>query len=344
VGSRPVPIPANLPEEKVLFNARKHVSNGIVPSITHVVYVDPDGYSSLETVDEHKNVGRAIGRLNSLLPKRQFILMGPGRWGSRGDIKLGVPVTYSEINNAAVLIEIARRKGHYVPDLSFGTHFFQDLVEASIRYLPLYPDEPGVLFNERFLLESDNILDELVPEHARLARVIRVIDVPKVTGGLVVRIAMNAEREEAVAYLSGDTAEPVVEEPASFVAPSPSGEHSRWRMRMAERIARELDPRRFGVEAMYVIGSTRNATASAASDIDLLVHFRGADPQRRELLSWLEGWSLSLSEMNYMRTGIRTDQLLDVHLVTDEDIERKSSYAVKIGAVTDPAQPLPLGR
>jgi pyruvate,water dikinase len=48
--------------------------------------------------------------------------------------------------------------------------------------------------------------------------------------------------------------------------------------------------------------------------------------------------------MYYMRTGIRTDQLLDVHLVTDEDIERKSSYAVKIGAVTDPAQPLPLGR
>jgi hypothetical protein len=38
-----------------------------------------------------------------------------------------------------MLIEIARRTGSYVPDLSFGTHFFQDLVEAQIRYLPLYP-------------------------------------------------------------------------------------------------------------------------------------------------------------------------------------------------------------
>jgi predicted nucleotidyltransferase len=115
-------------------------------------------------------------------------------------------------------------------------------------------------------------------------------------------------------------------------------------MRIAELIARELDPGRFGVEAMYVIGSTKNATATAASDIDLLVHFRGGESQRRELLSWFEGWAYSLSEMNYTRTGIRTERLLDVHLVTDEDIERKSSYAVKIGAVTDAAQPLDLGR
>ena len=95
-----------------------------------------------------RDVGRAVGRLNKLLPKRQFILIGPGRWGSRGDIKLGVPVTYSDINNSAMLIEVARQKGNYLPDLSFGTHFFQDLVEASIRYLPLYPDDPEIAFQE----------------------------------------------------------------------------------------------------------------------------------------------------------------------------------------------------
>jgi pyruvate,water dikinase len=123
-----------------------------------------------------------------------------------------------------------------------------------------------------------------------------------------------------------------------------SGEHWRWRMRVAERVARELDKQRYGVEAMYVIGSTKNATATAASDIDLLVHFRGSEAQKRELLSWFDGWSLSLTEMNYMRTGIRSEHLLDIHLVTDDDIERKTSYAVKIGAVTDAARPLNLGR
>jgi len=342
--SRPVPIPKNLPAERVLFNARKYVSNGIVPSISHVVYVDPDGYSSLESPEELKSVGRAIGRLNSLLPKRQFILMGPGRWGSRGDIKLGVPVTYSEINNTAVLIEIARRKGNYVPDLSFGTHFFQDLVEASIRYLPLYPDDPDTVFNEEFLRGSDNVLDQLVPEAARLRKIIRVIDVSQATDGQLLRIAMNAEADVAVAYFSADAGEDTAEESGSFESIVQSGEHWRWRMRIAERIARELDPERFGVAAMYVIGSTKNATATAASDIDLLVHFRGTKAQRRELLAWFEGWSLSLTEMNYVRTGIRSERLLDVHVVTDQDIEQKSSYAVKIGAVTDAAQPLTLGR
>ena len=57
---------------------------------------------------------------------------------------------------------------------------------------------------------------------------------------------------------------------------------------------------------------------------------------------WFEGWSLSLDEMNYLRTGYRTGGLLDVHIVTDEDIEKKSSYAVKIGAVTDAARSLPM--
>ena len=114
-------------------------------------------------------------------------------------------------------------------------------------------------------------------------------------------------------------------------------------MGMAERIAASLDPKRFGVVALYVIGSTKNATAGPASDIDLLVHFAGSDDQRKDLLSWLEGWSLALAELNYQRTGYRVDRLLDVHIVTDEDIAQRSSFAVKIGAVTDPAKPLPIG-
>jgi predicted nucleotidyltransferase len=113
-------------------------------------------------------------------------------------------------------------------------------------------------------------------------------------------------------------------------------------MRMAEQLARRLDARRFGVKALYVFGSTASATAGPGSDIDLLVHFQGTPGQRTELLLWLEGWSLSLAEQNYLRTGYTTPGLLDVHLVTDEDIAARSSYAVKIDAVTDPAWPLPL--
>jgi len=340
----PVPIPKDISREKILFTARKYISNGRIPDLTHVVYVVPEYYGMLGSAEELKRVGRAVGQLNSLLPKRQFMLMGPGRWGSRGDIKLGVPVGYSEINNTAVLVEIARRKGNYVPDLSFGTHFFQDLVESSIRYLPLYPDESETIFNAEFLQDSANVLPELLPEYADLGQTLRVIDVAEETNGEVLRVVMNAEVGEALAYLTPPEEGGVDEQAPRPASALQHGDHWRWRMRSAERIAGMLDSKHFGVAAIYVIGSTKNATASPASDIDLLVHFRGTEQQKRELLAWFEGWSLSLAEMNYMRTGFNNEHMLDIHIVTDEDIKRKTSYAVKIGAVTDPARRLPLKR
>jgi predicted nucleotidyltransferase len=109
---------------------------------------------------------------------------------------------------------------------------------------------------------------------------------------------------------------------------------------MAERIAEEADVDRFGIEAMYVFGSTPNGTAGPGSDLDLLVHFAGSYGQRRALQDWLDGWSAALAEMNYLRTGRRASRLLDVHIVTDDDIAKQRGYAVKIGAATDAARPL----
>ncbi|HUI82654.1 MAG TPA: PEP/pyruvate-binding domain-containing protein [Candidatus Binatia bacterium] len=338
----PVAIPQDLPQDRVIFSANRYVSNGKVPEVTHIVYVDLEGYSQLPDHRAMQDVGRAVSRLNKLLPKRQFILIGPGRWGSRGDIRLGVPVTYSDINNAAMLIEVARQKGNYLPDLSFGTHFFQDLVEASIRYLPLYPDDPGIAFREPFLRCSRSVLQELLPEFAHLSDTLRVIDLPRETNGQILRVLMNAELDQAVAFLSPPQKEAGQLE-AGFAAAGRVGEeHWRWRYRMAQRIAAQLAPQQFGVKAFYLIGSTKNATAGPGSDIDLLLHFRGTEEQREELMLWLEGWSRCLAEMNFLRTGYRCEGLLDVHLITDTDIAQRSSYAVKIGAVTDAARELPM--
>jgi len=340
--SAPAPIPKELPERDILFSANRYVSNGFVPDITHVVYVDPEEFGKLGTRQELLSVGRAVGRLNKLLPKRQFVLMGPGRWGSRGDPKLGVSVTYADISNTAMLVEIARKKGTYVPDLSFGTHFFQDLVESRIRYLPLYPDSPGVHFNEPFFRSSPNLLPELLPECASLAGTIRVIDIPAVAGGRVLRVLMNAELDEAIGVLTGADEGPRgrPETGAGVETGHKPIQYWQWRMKMAERISEETDGRKMGVRAMYIFGSTKNATAGPSSDIDILIHFVGSEEQKALLLSWLEGWSVCLSEVNYLRTGYRTEGLLDVHLVTDRDIADRTSYAVKIGAVTDAAREL----
>ncbi len=340
----PAPIPRDLPRERLVFTANRHVSNGYIPNITHIVYVDPEKYSQLDNLDQLVAVGRAVSKLNKLLPKRQFVLMGPGRWGSRDDIKLGVRVTYSDINNSALLVEIARKKGDYTPDLSFGTHFFQDLVEAAIRYLPLYPDEEGVVFNELFLTRSGNILADLAPEYRGLSDTVYVIDVPRAADGQVLRVLMNADLDEAVGVLVPPAAElPSADEIEALREPQ-RGQDWRWRYRMAERVAAEIDPDRFGVQGLYLIGSVKNATAGPASDIDILVHFRGTSEQRAALELWLDGWSLCLSEMNYLRTGYKTASLLDAHIVTDEDIASRTSFAVKIDAVTDAARQLPMGK
>jgi hypothetical protein len=132
-----------------------------------------------------------------------------------------------------------------------------------------------------------------------------------------------------------------VQQITATAEPTPE-DHWRWRLRMAESLASELDPARFGVKAVYIFGGVKNATAGPGSDIDLIIHFAGDEQQQRELTSWLEGWSLSLAEINYLRTGYRTEGLLDVHWITDMDITRQTSYAAKINAVTDAARPLPM--
>jgi hypothetical protein len=101
---------------------------------------------------------------------------------------------YSDINNTAMLIEIARKQKDYVPEPSFGTHFFQDLVEASIYYLPLYPDDADIVFNECFLTSQPNILADIMPVYDHFAEVIRVIDVPASTEGQFLQVLMKRIR------------------------------------------------------------------------------------------------------------------------------------------------------
>jgi hypothetical protein len=149
-------------------------------------------------------VGRLVGELNQRLPERKFILMGPGRWGSRGDIKLGVKVGYSDINNTSMMIEIARRKLDYTPDLSFGTHFFQDLVEANIKYLPLYPDEPGNHFLEEFFRNAPNCLKRFAGKNvpATIDNVLRIIHIPAIADGATMSIIMDGDQNKAMGYLN----------------------------------------------------------------------------------------------------------------------------------------------
>ena len=120
---------------------------------------------------------------------------------------------------------------------------------------------------------------------------------------------------------------------------STSDEHWRWRYRMAEHIAAKTDFDFYGIHAMYIIGSTKETTAGPASDIDFLVHVKNEKQQTELFKSWISGWSHALAEMNKQKTGyIIADGLIDLHLITDEDIKNKTSFAIMIGSLHNSAR------
>lgn len=195
-----VRIPRNVPPESWVFTANRYVPNAHIPGIEYVLIVDPADYDRIPSYEEKSRVARLVGALNQRLAGQRFILMGPGRWGSN-NLDLGIKVRYADISHTRMLIEIARMKNGMVPDVSFGTHFFQDLVEGNIQHLALFPEQPGVYWNTAFLQGSANCLAEVLPTFVDLAAYARLIHVPSVAGGRTLTIAMDGEDEQALAYL-----------------------------------------------------------------------------------------------------------------------------------------------
>ena len=185
-GAKKVQIPTPSANQRVLFDTRRDIfRSAAVEEIRYIVYVDGAAYSALPAQAEKLEVARTVGRVNRALKDCRFIIMGPGRWGSV-NLELGVKVGYGDINNALMLVEIALERGGYRPEVSYGTHFFQDLIEADIIPLPLFPGDAGSLDSE-FLQSAPGTLDtilrkDLVPQ-ARGAGVVKVIDLDAVGPG-----------------------------------------------------------------------------------------------------------------------------------------------------------------
>ena len=193
-------IPRGISREKQLFSTRGLVRSGDVRAIDYVVFVDPRAYDGLPSAEARNEVARVVARVNDALEGKTFVLMGPGRWGSV-DSRLGVKVSYADINHCAVLVEVAYRTGDYVPEVSYGTHFFQDLVEDGIYYLALYPDEETTVFSEGFFRFSDKALSRISPRDAAYERVVRVIPVADAAPGRLLHLAMDGEAGEALCWL-----------------------------------------------------------------------------------------------------------------------------------------------
>lgn len=175
-----VAVPDDVPAARTLLRSRGGFMGGsVVQQVHRVIFIDPQAYAELPRQDKFE-VARVVGRLNRLIDGASTgptALLGPGRWGS-ADPSLGVPIRFAEVSHVAVLAEIAFASGGLIPELSFGSHFFQDLVETGIFYLALFPDRDGCLFRPELLAEQPNRLADLLPASEELAHVVRVVDFP----------------------------------------------------------------------------------------------------------------------------------------------------------------------
>lgn len=168
-----VELPENIDYENAIIRTNGEFMGGNVHiKIDFVIYIIGEEYAKLSLQDRYE-VARTIGRLNRILggQKHKVLLIGPGRWGTTTP-SLGIPVRFSEINQIAILAEYAFDAAGMRPELSFGSHFFQDLVEADIFYLSIDSGQPGVAMDDRAVLAKENLLPSLLPDAAWRAAVI----------------------------------------------------------------------------------------------------------------------------------------------------------------------------
>lgn len=204
-GGNLVAFPMNLGSEDVFFEARGTIigQSSFTP-IDRVIYVVPERYAELPVSDRYA-IARLIGRLTHAAwagtASPTILLLGPGRWGTSTP-SFGVPVTFAEINTVSVLCEIVAMGKNVVPSVSLGTHFFNDLVEANMLYLALYPGREGNSLNEEFFSATGNSLAQVLPDEVGWSDVVRVVDFPAAADGRKLLLNANCFEQRALCYLA----------------------------------------------------------------------------------------------------------------------------------------------
>jgi pyruvate, water dikinase len=167
----------NPKQEQIFFSSSGDFMGGNVRlHFDYVVFVKATEYLELPDKDKYQ-AARTVGVINQRLKDKTTLLMGPGRWGTTTP-SLGVPVHFSELCNMAALCEVSYPKAGIVPELSFGSHFFQDIVESDIFYAAVFDGEQGIIFCPDQILSLENRFKELYPEEQKWESVIHVAKTP----------------------------------------------------------------------------------------------------------------------------------------------------------------------
>jgi pyruvate, water dikinase len=162
--------------------------------LSRIVYIVTEEYAILPEQSRYA-VARLIGKVSRAHPPddRGLMLIGPGRWGTHSP-SLGIPVSFTEISRASVVCEVVAMHESLVPDVSLGTHFFNDLVEHDLLYVAYFPMKAGNNIDDAWFRQAPNRLLELDPDAAALAKVVRVIDCADVAQPVWLRADTTAQQ------------------------------------------------------------------------------------------------------------------------------------------------------
>jgi hypothetical protein len=147
--------------------------------LDYVIFVKAKEYLELGESEKYQTA-RIIGTLNQKLKGNSVLLAGPGRWGTTTP-SLGVPVNFSELCNMTALCEVSYRQADLIPELSFGSHFFQDIVESGIFYAAIFEGDEGVTFNPDLVLQRENAFESILPAEKEWGRVIHIAKTDNLT-------------------------------------------------------------------------------------------------------------------------------------------------------------------
>jgi hypothetical protein len=127
--------PDTIDEKGLILLTSKSMGNGVINDISDVIFIDPEKFDNNLTV----RMADDIAALNEKLvkEKRKYILIGPGRWGTR-DRFLGIPVAWPQISGAKVIVEVSLPDFH--PDASLGSHFFHNVTSMNVGYFSINQD------------------------------------------------------------------------------------------------------------------------------------------------------------------------------------------------------------
>ncbi len=197
-----IEFPAEVPAADQLIASNGPIlGGGMTGAIDWLVFVPPAVYARLPMSDRY-SVARAIGRVTAALQAagaRTILLLGPGRWGTSMPA-LGVPVSFAEICRVTVLGEIATMHDGLIPDVSLGTHFFNDLVEADICYFAVSPGRGGHCLDEQRLGRAPNQLATLLPHAARHHAALRVLRAADLAATGRILLHADAMQQRLVCY------------------------------------------------------------------------------------------------------------------------------------------------